>query len=115
MRNIDELRKEQIQLERELADVRVQIMAAVRACGSHQWGEIKYVPTIIKGRQYQGDPEGTMGVDRQLPFYSPATTIQKWERTCIKCGETQTTMEKKKIVVAGNIPGTTGEIEVPNF
>lgn len=58
---------------------------------NHVWGDTKYVPIRHEGYHSPGDPEGTMGVDRQLPFDVPARTEHWWERVCDKCGKLERT------------------------
>lgn len=100
--------------ERELAARRASLAAFQRDC-KHQFGQIRYTPHITEAYRTEGDPPGTMGIDRQMPVYVPRTETRKWARTCPLCGITQETTHTKKRSRSGSIEGTTGEEEVPDF
>ena len=79
-----------------LADLRRDLAFEEERC-SHSWGEAEYVPEHIEGYYSPGDPEGTMGVDRQLPMSVPSRTIPKWKRTCNVCGKVEITDRTKTV------------------
>jgi hypothetical protein len=92
-------------LEREVKESKEKLRSANDALGAlgrqcrHDWGETETAFIHHKGYQFQGDPPGTMGVDRQLPFYVQPKTDKRWKRVCKKCGETDYTTSIKKNVV----------------
>jgi hypothetical protein len=111
---IDTLLRETEVAERKAKALREQLNAARRAC-RHSWGEVKYVPEYHEGYTIPGDPPGTMGVDWRGPFYVPATTTRRWERTCAACGLAQRTECVRRASAAGATPGCGGEVETPDF
>lgn len=90
-------RRGTLQFQFQQADA---LLKQERAACSHIWGETKYTPDITPGYHFAGDPEGTMGVDRQLPMDMPRQETPKWTRTCTICGlietTTRTTVEKRE-------------------
>jgi len=90
-------------LEREATDLSGQaeiktkeLMGIQNSCDHQFPPKATYDPIIYKGYHSQGDPEGTMGVDRRLPSYIPGRTIDQWTRTCGLCGLTQTTKRSQQ-------------------
>jgi len=81
----------------ELDSLKRQLDAVERNC-NHQWGEPVYDPIITKGYQVEGDPEGTMGVDRRLPHYVSGTETPQWTRTCLECFKIETTQKTQETV-----------------
>ena len=114
MKTAAQLKREIEESRRSLAQQTAQLEALQRAC-QHQFGPVEYVPLVTEGYRTQGDPEGTMGVDRQLPTWIPGSTTKKWQRTCPLCELTQTTTRTKKQARNGSLPGTTAEEELPVF
>jgi len=110
------LRKRIAELTVELKDAEAGLNRLTTRC-NHQWTEPVYIPEHHEGYQDHGDPPGTMGVDRRLPSYIPARTIDEWKRTCTQCGHTQKTRhtrkEQKPIIVSGRQQSV--EVDVPAF
>lgn len=102
---------ETARLALETAENEVQRLEA--SC-QHIW-DIKYTPDYREAYTIPGDPPGTMGVDWRGPTYVPAETTKKWTRQCKRCGKLQTTVRTKKVNESGRIPGTSAEVEVPDF
>jgi len=77
-------------LERDLETQRLTVAHMERTC-THQWDHPFGAANHIyrKGYHIPGDPEGTMGVDRQLPMDVPAKTEERWTRTCQTCGKVE--------------------------
>jgi hypothetical protein len=110
----NELRHEIATTEERLIGLKSRLDQIERSC-QHKWDKVKYDPIFHPGYQIQGDPPGTMGIDRQGPMWVNAETIKQWSRMCTNCGKIETTQHTRKEKTAGTIPGTSGEIEVPNF
>lgn len=108
-------RREIARLEQALADERAKLDSLTRECGRHVWGEVIYTPTYHEGYTIPGDGPEFGGIDRQGPCYVGPKTDQQWTRVCINCGHVQTTTRLKKQHVTGAIPGTGGQIDVPDF
>ena len=108
-----EMRQEIAAAEERIANLKGRLDRHERSC-QHSWGNVKYDPICRPGYQIQGDPVGTMGIDRQLPQWVPPSTTKQWTRTCLRCGKTETTQQTRKEIIPGNIPGTSAEAEVPN-
>ena len=94
---IKSLRDIQYKLECDLTHVKAKLFEAIRKC-PHKWSLPKYAPIIIPGGYDPGDPPGTMGVDRRLPFSWPETRTPRWVRTCSECGLEQITSEVKETI-----------------
>ena len=111
------LRKDLADAEAQVTALRALLEVQVRACQrqGHKWGEIKYEPIEHKAYRIEGDPPGTMGIDWRGPMDVPAVTEKQWSRTCTECGFKETTQRTKTEYGVGRIPGTNGQIEVPDF
>ena len=81
-----EMRKNFDALAESTAKLKQLQFECARRPNSHSWTEPRYTPIIHEGYQFQGDPEGTMGVDRQLPCWIPREEIPMWKRQCTNCG-----------------------------
>jgi hypothetical protein len=114
MNETQRLENEMQELEDSLKRKRGQLDSVHRAC-PHQWGTIVYDPIVREGYHDPGDPPGTMGIDRRLPFDVPSQTTKQWKRTCGKCGKVEKTQRTKKVNQAGAIAGTSSKVEVPDF
>lgn len=114
--NIEELIKQKdaaLENARRLADI---IDVLRHQCQPHEWGKVEYVPEHTDGYCIPKEPEGYCGVDRRYSdIYVDATTTPKWKRTCKNCKLVQTTKKTKLEFVCGNIPGTGGQFEIPDF
>jgi len=110
-----QLRNELVATEQKAASLKAAIQRAETECGRHKWGAIQYIPIEHPAYQTKGDPPGTMGVDWQGPCYIPASTDKRWSRTCAACGKVEITTSTRKERMAGSVPGTSGEVEVPDF
>jgi len=97
-----------------LTNLQARLEHLQRTC-VHNWSEVKYTPDVQDGYQTQGDPPGTMGVDRQRPTWVPRSETKKWTRTCATCGKVETTGRTKSEQVYGKVAGTSGIMEVPDF
>jgi hypothetical protein len=117
MSQTDQLRRDIAAAQAQVESLQARLDRIVRECKlkGHSWGETKFEPIEHKGYNFAGDPPGTMGVDRQLPCYIPPSTTKQWSRTCANCGHKETTQSTKLQYAAGSIPGTGGNVEVPNF
>lgn len=82
---------------------------------NHLFGEMEYVPIIRKGFHSSGDPEGTMGVDRQLPVDIPTTETPQWQRTCTLCLLTQKTLHVQAVQSLTKTTGLKSTVLVPVF
>ena len=111
----EQLWREILATEERLATLKGQLDRKQRSCQQHQWGKIKYEPIIREAYTIPGDPPGTMGVDWQGPCHVPAQTTHQWSRTCALCVKKETTQHTRKERTAGTIPGTSGEVDVPDF
>jgi hypothetical protein len=109
-----EMRREIATIEAHLQNIKTRLERAEREC-QHAWGKVAYCPIETKGFQTQGDPPGTMGVDWQGPMWIEPTCTKQWSRTCSRCGKVQTTKSTRKERTAGAIPGTSGDVDVPDF
>ena len=85
-----------------------------RSC-QHQFSKVVYDPIVREGYRDPGDPEGTMGIDRRLPFYVERSETRRWRRTCPKCELTQTTQRTKTQQRSGSVAGTFATEDVPDF
>src|SRR5208282_283628 len=112
-----EMRHEIAETEVRLKILTANLERAYLECArkSHRWGPVQYTPIEHKGYQTQGDPPGTMGVDWQGPMWVDASTTKQWTRVCARCGKTETTRSTRKERIAGSIPGTSAEGDVPDF
>jgi hypothetical protein len=63
---------------------------AIRNC-KHQWTEPVRDDIVLEGYHDPGDPVGTMGVDRRLPYDVPTQRTKRWSRKCVNCDEVQYT------------------------
>ncbi len=95
----DELEDQIYLLKGEIAEKQKRLDAIRSAC-NHNWGDIVYDPEVRPAGHFKGDPPGTMGIDRQLPFDYPEQRKDRWKRTCVKCGLTQTTDRKENKVTS---------------
>lgn len=86
-----------IQLGRLQRDLQEMEAACPHNHDPSNW-KVEYTPERIEGYHCPGDPPGTMGVDRQLPFDVPAKTIEKWTRKCKLCGKTEVTQQTRDVV-----------------
>jgi hypothetical protein len=113
----NQLRRDIAQAETQLNGLKERLAALVRACQQqgHRWFQITYEPIEHKGYHFAGDPPGTMGIDRQLPYDVPSSTTKQWSRTCERCGHKETTQRTRQEYASGKIPGTGGTVEVPDF
>lgn len=98
-------RKRRLERERDSIDL---------SC-HHEWGDVEYTPTEHGGYMCPGDPPGTMGVDRQLPFYVEKSTKRQWTRVCKKCGKVETTTHVKTKKEFNYSTGTYSDKEYPIF
>ena len=64
---------------------------------NHYWGEPTYTPIIHEGYQDPGGPEGTMGIDRRLPFYVEREEIKQWTRICKICNKVEVTQRVSEV------------------
>lgn len=112
----EKLRREIETIQASLKQKQDELVRIERNC-SHVWGTVQTDHKHIKGGWVEGDPPGTMGVDRRLGFYSPSYTIKKWNRTCTICGKVQTTNKTKTKAVSVLHEGVNcvGTAEVPDF
>jgi hypothetical protein len=117
LKSIEQMRHEIATAESQLESLKSRLDHEVQACRvlRHKWGKTVYEPIERKGYQTQGDPPGTMGVDWQGPMYIPASTTKQWSRTCASCGHKEMTQRTCKERMPGSVPGTSGEVEVPDF
>ena len=58
--------------------------------------ESVYDPIYTPAYIIPGDPPGTMGVDWRGPLDVPATTTDRWKRTCEKCGLVEYTTDTQE-------------------
>lgn len=100
----------------QLESFKRQLDAAERQC-QHDWAKTEYVPDHQEGYRIPSDREMglEMGVDSRPACYVAAKTTPKWKRTCKKCDKTEITTRTKKQYASGAIPGTGGQIDVPDF
>jgi hypothetical protein len=95
------LKEAQVKLkeaEEHLNDKMRSLFSAEATC-NHVWREPVYAPEHQPGYHLIGDPEGTMGVDRQLPMNVLRRTIPKWTRTCLMCDKKETTDKTLTVAV----------------
>ncbi len=84
-------------LRRAIADLKPKLqgmldeLAQIERSCLHDWTEPAHKPIHHEGYHFAGDPPGTMGIDRQLPFDVPAKTVDRWVRTCKVCGKLEET------------------------
>jgi len=76
--------------EMELRNAQNAVSSMEARC-PHEWGDAVYDPVHHKGYRVEGDPPGTMGVDRMLPFHVPPRTDRRWRRECRVCGKVEYT------------------------
>jgi len=96
MLTYNELISKSKELAKQSEELKIQALNIVKQC-KHIWNTPVYYPIYKKGYRIHGDPEGTMGVDQQLPLDVPPETIQQWQRTCAICGYTETTQKYKLV------------------
>ena len=91
--NAQELRAQIAGYNAKLLRLKGQLKELVRECGErhHDWTDPIYDPIRTEAQDFPGDPEGTMGVDRQLPCRVPASIVPQWTRECSTCGHTEHT------------------------
>ena len=78
-----------------LADfLKTRLVLAERDC-RHEWTKPVYDPIYEKGYTIPGDPPGVGGSDHQFPCEVPPKTIERWKRTCLKCGKVEFTNRSK--------------------
>ena len=70
----------------------------IRSC-RHDYTKTKYDPIVTPGHYFPGDPEGTMGIDRQLPMHIPEERKDRWSRECNKCGEVEYTTRVNEEII----------------
>ena len=109
-----QLRKDLIAAEDTVKSIKAAISRA-ESDHQHKWEAIKYVPIEHQAYRTAGDPPGTMGIDWQGPMYVEGSTEKRWSRSCIICGKEQFTTRTKRERMSGTVPGTSGEVEVPDF
>lgn len=85
-----QLRTEIVQLEQQLYKKRLALEHLTRNC-RHDWMATVYDPEITPAGSSDGDPVGTMGIDRQLPHSWPETRKDRWKRMCPLCGAVEYT------------------------
>lgn len=102
MDNVRSLKERIERLAKELQEATSTLDGIQRRC-RHVWGEPKYNPIVTEAGSSPGDPEGTMGVDRQLPCSWPRTERPRWTRRCQICELEQHT-ERSEPVVTKNRP-----------
>ncbi len=95
---IEQLRKEVCRLENLLENAKSMLTYRLQKC-HHRWGDTVYDPIIIPGGFDPGDPPGTMGIDRRLPFSWPGGRTPRWKRTCMECGLVEFTTETAKTFI----------------
>lgn len=81
----------------------------------HSWDDVRYVPIHTPGYQLPGDAPGTMGIDWRGPTWISATTKKRWSRECSLCGFVQFTEITVPKIMTGQIAGTSGTVDVPEF
>jgi hypothetical protein len=113
MRRDEEIKREIEKLDRQKRELEQELSQFQTAC-KHDF-TVEYTPDRQEARTFTGDPPGTMGIDRQLPFSVPAKTFPKWTRTCKNCGKQQETLLLKNVVNRGTFPGTSITEQVPDF
>ena len=91
------LREEITELERRLKAKQEALVYAERNC-THLWGAAIPDDIVYPGFMDQGDPEGTMGIDRRLPLYVPERVTKRWRRVCSHCGKVEHTTAISKQV-----------------
>ncbi len=91
------LRLELESLLRRVEVVKRSIANIEQSC-KHDWTDAEYTPDHYRGYHDPGDPVGTMGIDRRLPFDVPSRTVDKWTRSCKECGKSETTSRTKDLV-----------------
>ena len=114
MNEAEQLRISIAQRNSRLEIQRSQLARLEKDC-IHFWVDTKYIPDYTPGHTIDGDAPGTMGVDHRDSYFVPAKTTKKWSRKCTLCGVIQVTTSTKKIRGSGDIPGTSSEVEVPDF
>jgi hypothetical protein len=90
MNAIPQLRDALDQAHLEYMKAKEKLAEAIYNC-KHEWTEPVRDDIVLKGYRDPGDPPGTMGVDRQLPFDVPTKITKRWKRKCMNCGEVQYT------------------------
>lgn len=89
------LKMVEVERARQALDKLQREADAIRDKCQHDWTDPVYSPERRAAYSCPGDPVGTMGVDWRGPTYVPAETIDRWTRTCKKCGYSQTTQHKQ--------------------
>lgn len=92
LQEFKDLRRDIAETAKRLDEMKNRLKRSERDC-SHIWGDTKYTPEHHKGYRIEGDPPGTMGVDRRLPMNVPAETAPKWTRICTVCDKTEVTTQ----------------------
>ncbi len=80
------IRQELSLKEGEYKSAKARVESLERNC-DHQWSKTVYDPIVQEGYHFEGDPEGTMGIDRRMPSYIPRQEKARWKRVCAKCGK----------------------------
>lgn len=73
-------------------------LRSIQASCAHDWSKPEYTPDVREGYYDPGDPPGTMGIDRRLPFHVPREEKPKWTRTCGRCGKVEVTTRQEEHV-----------------
>lgn len=89
-----ELRKKIVKAESDLKSLKFGLEKLEREC-RHSWGETISDDIVRPAGHCEGDPLGTMGVDRRLPFDYPEQRTPRWKRTCQNCGKVEYTRHSK--------------------
>jgi hypothetical protein len=84
------LRREVQEHRHALNRAEQELSALERAC-QHRWAKAIRDDKVTPGYQLEGDPPGTMGIDRQLPCYVPEQREERWRRECQDCGKVEYT------------------------
>ena len=113
---LDEMRAKASHHQSEAKRLQDEIKRLVSSC-KHDWCAAEYKPDHQEGYRIPSDREQgiELGVDSRPAMYVPPKTTRRWSRTCPLCGLIQTTTRTKKQKAAGQVPGTTAEVEVPDF
>lgn len=90
MNKADLIRIQIANTDKDLSDLQRELNRLETDC-KHIWSTPIADHIYHEGYNDQGDPEGTMGVDRRLPCYIPARTDKRWKRVCSECGKIEYT------------------------
>jgi len=88
--SLDKQRQEIRDLEEKLAEKRRALQTSEQNC-PHEWSEPKYDPIIREAMTIPGDPPGTGGIDHRGPYHIPSSRVERWTRTCQRCGKVEST------------------------